>query len=373
MSASILAACSPGEVHVAALRDGRFVDYSIWRPGAPDGVGDLHRGRVMSRLPALGGAFVALDGEQGFLPDTEGAAHAAEGEIIGVRITRAAQSGKGPRLTARLAPAEMGQIGTGRPILLRRGPGAVEHIAQIHPDAIVFADDPKLVAELRPMLRDRIELSPTALWDDFLAGEIAALTDSWAMLPGGGRLSVHPTPALTAIDLDTGGYATTGVSKQVSQSAFNNAALPELARQIRLRNLGGAILVDWAGLSSKRRIALGPGLAAALASDPLRPRLLGFTALGLAEIVRPRVRPPLHEMLRGPHAAGLAGLRALVREVTINPGRSYTLRAAPPVVAALAADHCARMDVARLTGRELNLRSDPTLSAEAWAVESLRG
>ena len=78
---------------------------------------------------------------------------------------------------------------------------------------------------------------------------------------------------------------------------MNRALLPALARQIRLRNLSGAILVDLAGLPARRRAALGPALAEALADDPARPRLLGFTALGLAEIVRPRVHPPLHELL----------------------------------------------------------------------------
>ena len=59
MTLRILAACSPGEVRVAVLRDADLLDYAIWRPGAPDGVGDLHRGRVIARVPAMAGAFVA--------------------------------------------------------------------------------------------------------------------------------------------------------------------------------------------------------------------------------------------------------------------------------------------------------------------------
>ncbi|HEY3848622.1 MAG TPA: ribonuclease, partial [Acetobacteraceae bacterium] len=94
----ILAAASPGEVRVAVLRGENLLDYAIWRPGAPDGVGDLHRGRITARAPALGGAFVALDGADGFLPDTEGGKAASEGIVLGVRVTRAAQGGKGPRL-----------------------------------------------------------------------------------------------------------------------------------------------------------------------------------------------------------------------------------------------------------------------------------
>ena len=108
MTTRILAAASPGEVRVAVLRDDDLLDYAIWRPGAPDGVGDLHRGRVTARAPALGGAFVALDGAEGFLPDTEGGKTASEGTMLGVRVIRAAQGGKGPRLSARLSAEEQG-------------------------------------------------------------------------------------------------------------------------------------------------------------------------------------------------------------------------------------------------------------------------
>ncbi len=369
MSVRILAACGPGEVRIAAADGDDLLDYAVWRPGAPDGVGDLHRGRVIARVPALGGAFVALDGAEGFLPDTEGAADVTEGAIIAVRVTRAAQAGKGPRLTKRVSAADTAGLGAGRPALLRRGPTGVERLAALYPDAPVQAGDPALVAALRPVLGGRIAVARGLAFDDALEAVIAALAEPWAILPGGGRLSVYPTPALTAIDLDAGAASAGRVGKGMAHRMLNEAALPVLARQIRLRNLSGAILVDWAGLSPRRRAALGPALAAALAPDPLRPRLLGFTGLGLAEIVRARVHPPLHETLSGPHAAGLAGLRRLVCEAASDPSCPRALRAAPPVAAALAADPAARADVARLTGRDLALRADPALGAGQWHVE----
>ncbi len=49
MTTRILGACSPGEVRVAVVRDGMLMDYGIWRPGAPDGVGDVYRGRVIAQ------------------------------------------------------------------------------------------------------------------------------------------------------------------------------------------------------------------------------------------------------------------------------------------------------------------------------------
>ena len=125
MTVRILAAASPGEVRVAAVRDGGLLDYAIWRPGAPDGVGDVYQGRVIARVPAMAGAFVALEGAEGFLPDSEGGAGLTEGDVLPVQVSRAAQGGKGPRLTARVtAEAAPGSGRDGRR-LLARGPGAL--------------------------------------------------------------------------------------------------------------------------------------------------------------------------------------------------------------------------------------------------------
>lgn len=359
----ILASASPGEVRIAVVDSAGLLDYAIERPGAPDGVGDLHRGRVLARAPALAGAFVAIEGIDGFLPDTEGAAGLSEGAVVGVRVTRAAQGGKGPRLSARLSSEEAALVGAGRPALLSRRAGLLAELAERHPDASILTDSAALAADLRPAFSERLDYVHPPLWDEPTAAAIEELAGPIAALPGGGRLSIHPTPALTAIDMDSGAGAAGTAGKTRVHSGLNAAAIPVLARQIRLRNLSGAILVDWAGLSPRRRAALGPALAAALAADPLHPRLLGFTALGLAEIVRRRVHPPLHEMLAGPHAAGLAALRRLAAE-----GGS-ALCAGPAVVAALQADGTARADFARLTGRPLVLRADPALGADGWRIE----
>jgi Ribonuclease G/E len=369
----VLASWSPGEVRVAAVDPSGLVDLAIWRPGAPDGVGDLHRARIFACVPAMAGAFVRLEGgADGFLPDSEsgpdGSKRPGEGAVLGVRVSRAAQGGKGPRLTARLSDAERALVGSGPPALIRRGPGAVERLAALHPAAAVFVDDPALAAAVRPALGDRLQRVRVA-FDDAVEAEVAALAEPSADLPGGARLSVHPTPALTAIDVDLGAASGARATKARAQKAANLALLPTLARQIRLRNLSGAILVDLGGMSVSRRVALGPALADALAGDPGRPRFLGFTALGLAEIVRPRIHPPLHEMLAGPHAAGLAALRACWGAVTAAPHRAPALRAAPDVVAALRADPVALADFQGRAGRPMSLRADPTLPGGAWLPE----
>ncbi len=366
MTIRILAAASPGEIRVAAACGDTLLDYALWRPGAPDGVGDLHRGRVISRVPAMAGCFVALDGAEGFLPDSEGGKPLTEGTILAVRITRAAQGGKGPRLTARVPQEDRQAAGSGSPALLRRGPGAVERFAALYPDAPVQVDDPALLALLRPALGARISLA-APVFDDALETAIAALAEPEVTLHNGARLSIHPTPALVAIDVDAGS-AVGERGRPDRHLAINRAVLPDLAGQIRLRNLSGAILVDFAGLPARRRSSLGPALADALTPDPLHPRLLGFTALGLAEVVRPRVHPPLHELLTGPHAAGLAALRAVAEQVAADPRHVPSLRAAPAVVRALQDDAAALEDLKRRTGRSLDLRSDPALPLLGWAL-----
>ncbi len=360
----LLASAGPGEVRVAAVDADGLLDYALWRPGAPDGVGDLHRGRIVARVPALAGAFVAIAGAEGFLPDSAGGARATEGQIIAVRVTRAAQGGKGPRLAA----APDAAPGGGPPALLGRGPDAVRRLAALHPGAPVLADDAALVAALRPTLGARIGLTARAFDDDTEAA-VAALAEPVCDLPGGLRLGVYPTPALTALDVDLGAASGERGAKGAVHLARNRAALPAIARQIRLRNLSGAILVDLAGLSPRRRAALGADFAAALAADPLHPRFLGFSALGLAEILRPRVHPPLHELLAGPHAAGLTALRQLAREIAARPGWRPALAAAPAIVDALAHDAAALADLRRRAGQDATLRADPALAPRGWRIE----
>jgi Ribonuclease G/E len=362
----ILGFSSPGELRVAAVRDGNLLDYAIWRPGNPDKVGDLYRGRVTARIPAMAGAFVAFDGTNGFLPDSECAAGLTEGDVVVVRVSRSAQGGKGPRLTARLPPTQsLPAHPTG---LLARGGGPLIEFAERYPDAPVLLDDTTSLLRFRSHLPTRVFFCGN-LADDTVSDQIEALAQATVDLPGGSRLHIHPTPALVAIDVDTGGALGEGRGKTAAHLAANRSVLPALAGQIRLRNLSGAILVDFAGLPARRRTALGPALEAALADDPLRPRLLSFTALGLAEIVRPRVHPPLHELLAGPHAAGLNALRRIALEHAAAPHRLPTLRASPAIVAALQADTEALPDLARRTGRSLMLGSDPKLHATEWVIE----
>lgn len=339
-----------------AVRDGAVLDVAIERPGARDGVGDRLRGRVVAQVQAMAGRFVALPEGEGFLPDSAGGAGLTVGDAVTVVVTRAAMGGKGPRLSARTD-----QAGPGEVAVLSRGLGAVARLLAWHPGAAVVVDDPVAGGGGAAVV--------ARAWDDALEGAFAELAGPVVSLPGGGRALVCPTPALVAIDLDAGSGAGVRRGKRAAQVGQNRAAIPVVAAAIRQRNLSGAILVDMAGLPARGRVALGPDWAAALGGDPVGPRCLGFTALGFVEISRPRVHPPLHELLAGPHAAGLAGLRSLVRGVTAAPGTALRLRAAPDVVGALLGDAAARADVLRLTGRTLDMVSDPALPGGGWRVE----
>jgi hypothetical protein len=238
----------------------------------------------------MAGAFVEIGGATGFLPDSANPACASEGMSLTVRITRAAQGGKGPRLAAAAEPP--GQNSG----LIRRGPGPLLEFCARFPAAPVVIDDYPLLATLRPALGERITHKSTA-FDAVLEDEIAALADPIAVLPQGAKMHIAPTAALTAIDIDAGAASADAAAKPAAQLALNAAIIPEIARQIVLRNLSGAILIDFAGMKSSARPKLGPALGAALAKDPLKPRLLGFSHLGFAEISRPRIRPPLPELL----------------------------------------------------------------------------
>jgi Ribonuclease G/E len=364
----ILASVSPGEIRIAVVSaDAGLEDFTIWRPGAPEAIGDIHIARITARVPAMAGAFASLGGGEGFLPDSEGAANLGIGDAVIVRISRAAQGGKGPRISARLdTPETLPADAT--PRRLRRGPSPLHRLAASLPAAPIIVDGAALFAELRPAFGDRLTRVDAA-FDAALDSAIDELAGPEIALPGSMRASITPTPALVAIDVDGGASTAASGTKAATQMAANRAALPALARQIRLRNLGGAILIDFAGLAIKRRAALGPALEAAFASDPGKPRLLGFTQLGLAEILRPRATAPLHEVLAGPHAAGLAALRQIAGILRHAPASRHRLRAAPGIAEALRADPVALPDLARRATHPLILQGDPALPPGRWVIE----
>ena len=345
---------SPGERRVAVLRGGVLHGYRLERPARPDGVGDIVRGRIAGAMPALSGAFVALPhGGTGFLPESEceGRRLPSEGTMLTLRVTRAAQFGKGQRLSARTPQIE----GEG---VITAGPDAALRWAEAHPEARIIADDAAEVARLRGVLGTARVLLQGNAFDDALEDEVARLHAPAWDLPGGGRLIISPLPALTAVDVDSMG---------ADPREVNHAAILEFARQLRLRDLAGPILLDLAGLSVKQRAALEPELRSACAHDGLT-QVLGLGPLGLFELRRARIHPPLHELLAdGALATGLALLRQAAREAAFRPGQRLALSAPPSVLAALRALPGALEEFSAGAGHALLLREAPsaTLGPEA--------
>lgn len=112
-------------------------------------------------------------------------------------------------------------------------------------------------------------------------------------LPSGGRLSIEETKACVCIDVDSGTDNGRG-----SISALNQEAAVEIAKQIRLRNLSGKIIVDFAGSSEYKFIKpVLVTLEAELAKDSNKGRILGLSKAGNVEVVRVRRRPTLQDVL----------------------------------------------------------------------------
>ena len=358
----------PGEIRIAVSNDPHLLDYALWRPGAPDGVGDVLRGRIDAVVPALGGAFVDIGACIGFLPLSGGSSSLPEGKEVVVRVVRAAQGNKGPRL---IIEQDQNDVRTSKAVgLIRAAPSPLVRLSKQYPSADIMIDDPALRAEAPAELRTRMTIIRETFPPD-VEDQVSALADPIVSLPAGMRASIHPTPALVAIDLDTAANSSGRLPKALAQFAANRSVLPVLLHQLRLRNLSGAIMLDFAGLASRKRPALRGDIETALSFDPVGPRLLGFTALGLAEILRPRVHPPLHELLSGSHASALAALKAAsvaLDGVSVAGGRAPTLHAALDVMMAIKADGAALDWFRSRHGRLPALHADPNLGTCAWRL-----
>ena len=112
-------------------------------------------------------------------------------------------------------------------------------------------------------------------------------------LGGGASVWIEPTRALVAVDVNTGGDTSPAAGLKA-----NLAALRDLPRQLRLRGLGGQIVIDCAPMPKKDRRAVESALRSALKSDPVETTLVGWTALGHLELHRKRDRFPLTEVPR---------------------------------------------------------------------------
>lgn len=261
--------------------------------------------------------------------------------------------------------------------------------------AKILVDDPTMASALSQELEklgvalpDGVErhLGNTDVFEaQGVADQVAGLLDPVVALKSGGSIIVEETQALTTIDVNAGGGAGGGRGGDLAMST-NLEAVEEAARQMRLRNLGGLIVIDL--MAVKGENALGrivTHMKAAVAHDPAGPHVLGTTKAGLLEVTRPRRRPPLSQQLLGPcplcasnraEAPLTVGLRALDRvlaEVWAQPALIPALRAPTAVVMALKADAPdALAEMEAKLGQPLEMVSDDALAPGTFRIESAK-
>ena len=164
-------------------------------------------------------------------------------------------------------------------------------------------------------------------------------------LKSGGTLVIDQTEALTTIDVNTGGFVG---SRSFDDTVFktNLEAAQSIARQLRLRNLGGIIIADFIDMESEEhRAAVLEELRRALGRDRTRVTVNGFTALGLVEMTRKRTRESLAHVLcepcptcggRGqlktPQTVCYEILRELLREAKQFNAREFRILASQSVI-----------------------------------------
>jgi Rne/Rng family ribonuclease len=243
----------------------------------------------------------------------------------------------------------------------------------------ILVDDPGIVPELHGVFPDTMtQYKPEAEWpveldavfDRALAGTVA--------LPGGGSVHIEATRSAVLIDVDTGSPQTGSLER--TGLAVNLAAVDVITGQIRLRNLGGGIVIDFVGLEDRRsRERLRDALAEALAPDPRRPQVLGWTRLGHLELVRPRRGRPLAEALLEPGPRGhpvktaatvaYEALCALRGEARTQPGRRWRLTVNPEVAAVLAGGATTALRaLEERFGRQIALETDPSLDRGRFQI-----
>ncbi len=174
----------------------------------------------------------------------------------------------------------------------------------------VLIDDPELfsivrdyVSEFNPELSERVELydlstEPLPLFERHHVHEqLHKALDRKVWLPSGGSLIIERTEALTVIDVNTGKNVG---SSSLEETVFENnlEAAEEIARQLRLRDIGGIIVIDFVDMEVKsNRAAVLAAFKAALARDKTPTQVYEISELGLVEMTRKRVGEGLVETL----------------------------------------------------------------------------
>lgn len=166
----------------------------------------------------------------------------------------------------------------------------------------VITDMGEVYEELQPVYGDKVVLYEDVSYPlDKLLGISSKLKKAFekrAWLKSGGNLVIEPTEALTVIDVNTGKAIDGKRNQETTFFKINCEAAVEAARQIRMRNISGIILIDFIDMQQKRHeIELMELLRTELKKDKTRTALVDITKLGLVEITRMKKNKPLWEVL----------------------------------------------------------------------------
>jgi ribonuclease G len=273
------------------------------------------------------------------------------------------------------------ESGSAPALLLRPVGAAVQALIEAPARPRIRVDDRAALTALagqvalwRPDLADRVTLhaDPAPLFERHdIESQIAAALMPRVDLAGGGAIAIETTEALTAIDVNAGGSARAAVE-------VNGAAAREIARQLRLRSIGGLVLIDFLRVHGREaRERLLAAFRAALADDRVPVQVIGWTRAGLVELTRPRDRAPLATLMTdagparvaGAAASAHAALRTVLATARRRPAGRYVLLAAPAMVAYLQGEGRGALEAANgLLGGGLVLKADFARANEAFEI-----
>ncbi len=241
--------------------------------------------------------------------------------------------------------------------------------------------------QIDPELMGRVQFytEATPLFDKFdIESEIRDLFKARVELPTGGSLIIQPTEALISIDVNTGRY-TGKKDPEKTILRTNLEAAREIARQIRLRDIGGIIVCDFIDMETRtNRDKVLQELRTHLGRDRARTKALAVSEMGLVEMTRQRVRPSLwHSMTTDCPTCAASGRvftpevvarrleRALKRAGHEHRERQLTVRLHPEVALYLLEEEPKLLQtLSKLTGLDLELRDDPMMRLDEFRLMS---
>jgi ribonuclease G len=243
------------------------------------------------------------------------------------------------------------------------------------------------LGQIDPELIGRVNMytEATPLFDKFdIEAEIRELFKARVELPTGGSLIIQPTEALVSIDVNTGRY-TGKKDPEKTILRTNLEAAREIARQIRLRDIGGIIVCDFIDMETRsNRDKVLQELRTHLGRDRARTKALAVSELGLVEMTRQRVRPSLwHSMTTDCPTCAASGRvftpevvarrleRALKRAGHEHRERQLTVRLHPEVALYLLEEEPKLLQtLSKLTSLDLELRDDPMMRLDEFRLMS---